>query len=64
MAFISFLLAISTKKTNIYLQDTHTAFYEEDNPISLDDCTYLHKYTYTQNDLAFLEKFHKALKKV
>lgn len=43
-----------------YLQDVHTAFYEE-NPISLFACTYLHNYNYYSADIIFSKKFEKAL---
>jgi len=43
-----------------YLQDVHTAFYEE-NPISLFACTYLHNYNYYSSDIIFSKKFDKAL---
>lgn len=43
-----------------YLQDVHTAFYEE-NPISLFACTYLHNYNYYSADIIFSKKFDKAL---
>jgi len=43
-----------------YLQDVHTAFYE-DNPISLYACTYLHNYNYYSADIIFSKKFEKCL---
>ena len=43
-----------------YLEDVHTAFYEE-NPISLFACTYLHNYNYYSSDIIFSKKFEKAL---
>ena len=43
-----------------YLQDVHTAFYEE-NPISLFACTYLHNYNYYSSDIIFSKKFEKCL---
>lgn len=43
-----------------YLEDTHTAFYE-DNPIVLNACTYLHNYNYYKTDIIFSKKFEKCL---
>ena len=43
-----------------YLQDVHTAFYE-DNPISLFACTYLHNYNYYSSDIIFSKKFEHSL---
>lgn len=43
-----------------YLEDVHTAFYEE-NPISLFACTYLHNYNYYSSDIIFSNKFEKCL---
>ncbi len=44
-----------------YLQDTHTAFYEEPNPVALNACAYLHNYSFKPNDILLSEKFHEAL---
>lgn len=45
----------------MYLEDTHTAFYDDPNPISLSACSYLHNYNYYKNDVIFDKKFHKLL---
>jgi len=47
----------------LYLQDTHTAFYKSHNPIHLNSCTYLHNYSYNPNDVLFSLKFSDILKK-
>ncbi len=44
-----------------YLQDTHTAFYDEAS-ISLSSCSYLHNYSFTENDVLLSEKFGEVLK--
>ncbi len=46
----------------MYLQDTHTAFYEN-NPITLNACTYLHNYNYYSEDVLFADKFKVTLAK-
>ena len=45
-----------------YLQDTHTAFYQESNPIDLKACAYLHNYQHDPADELFADKFQKILK--
>ena len=44
-----------------YLQDTHTAFYEGSNAISLKACAYLHNYQYDPEDELFADKFQQIL---
>ena len=44
-----------------YLADTHTAFYDEADPVILNACTYLHNYTYYSDDVIFASKFHQSL---
>jgi uncharacterized protein len=44
-----------------YLKDTHTAFYEEPNPVILNACAYLHNYSVYSEDILFSEKFAEAL---
>ena len=44
-----------------YLQDTHTAFYEESSPIALNACAYLHNYQHDPGDELFAEKFQPLL---
>lgn len=43
-----------------YLQDTQTAFYDDD-PVILNACTYLHNYNYYSDDAIFSPKFEKCL---
>jgi hypothetical protein len=44
-----------------YLLDTHTAFYEGENPVLLNSCSYLHNYSYVQADPLLEDKFIEAL---
>lgn len=41
-----------------YLKDTHTAFYE-DNPIELNACSYLHNYSFKENEPLIAPKFNE-----
>jgi len=43
----------------MYLQDTHTAFYEGDNPVKLKACAYLHNYSFEYQDCLLWSKFRK-----
>jgi uncharacterized protein len=45
----------------MYLQDTHTAFYEGDDYVRLSSCSYLHNYPYNENDVIFAPKFQNLL---
>ena len=44
-----------------YLEDTHTAFYEGENPVKLHSCAYLHNYHYDKTDILFADKFRNVL---
>ena len=46
----------------MYLQDTHTAFNLEPDPIVLEACAYLHNYNYYSEDVIFANKFQEKLK--
>jgi len=45
----------------MYLADTHTAFYEGPDPVFLSACSYLHNYAYDAGDPLFAPKFEKLL---
>ncbi|RFU69995.1 DUF2075 domain-containing protein [Bacillus sp. V59.32b] len=45
----------------LYLQDTHTAFYDGEKPIRLTSCSYLHNYSYDAEDVLFDSKFTALL---
>ena len=45
----------------MYLSDTHTAFHEGENPVSLAACAYLHNYPHDPGDVLYDEKFEKVL---
>jgi hypothetical protein len=44
-----------------YLADTHSAFYEGDNPIQLDACSYLHNYEILPTDVLIAPKFTEVI---
>jgi DUF2075 family protein len=46
----------------MYLKDTHTAFHEGDNPVSLAACSYLHNYALESDDVLYDRKFDGILK--
>ncbi|WP_037351159.1 DUF2075 domain-containing protein [Anaeroarcus burkinensis] len=45
----------------MYLEDTHTAFYEGERPVRLSACSYLHNYYYDGDDAIFSAKFSDML---
>jgi DUF2075 family protein/phage repressor protein C with HTH and peptisase S24 domain len=47
----------------MWLKDTHTAFYEGLNPIELNACTYLHNYNYYEDDVLLAKKFEDVIVK-
>lgn len=55
--------SVQVKQYQTYLQDTHTAFYADINPVALSSCTYLHNYEYDPKDVVFSHKFEEALKR-
>jgi hypothetical protein len=44
-----------------YLADTHSAFYEGDNPIQLGACSYLHNYQIQPDDVLLAPKFSETI---
>lgn len=52
--------SVQVGQYKLYLEDTHTAFYESDK-VNLDACSYLHNYTYDPNDVIFAPKFGSVL---
>lgn len=46
-----------------YLGDTHTAFYEGPDPVSLDACCYLHNYPRDSTDVLFHDKFADVIQR-
>jgi uncharacterized protein len=53
--------SVQVAQYTMYLQDTHTAFYEED-PVFLSSCTFLHNYSYDPEDAIFSNKFSDIIK--
>ena len=45
----------------MYLSDTHTAFHEGENPVSLAACAYLHNYPHDAGDVLYDRKFESIL---
>src|SRR5947207_2159612 len=46
----------------MYLEDNHSAFYEEPNPVDVRSCSYLHNYSFKDPDPLLATKFRKTLK--
>ncbi len=55
--------SVQVGQYKMYLEDTHTAFYDGLSPILLNACTYLHNYKYDRSDVIFAPKFEAALKR-
>jgi hypothetical protein len=53
--------SVQVRQYKRYLKDTHTAFYEEPNPVILNACAYLHNYSLYSEDILFSEKFEETL---
>ncbi|MCK9614425.1 MAG: DUF2075 domain-containing protein [Candidatus Omnitrophica bacterium] len=53
--------SVQVGQYKMYLEDTHTAFNVDENPIRLNACTYLHNYSYYSADVIFSRKFKQAL---
>ncbi len=53
--------SVQVGQYKMYLEDTHTAFYETDNPVQLSACTYLHNYNYYSEDALRDPKFNRTL---
>ncbi len=55
--------SVQVGQYQMYLEDTHTAFYAASDPVSLSACTYLHNYNFYSEDVIFSTKFDKTLEK-
>lgn len=53
--------SVQVGQYRMYLEDTHTAFYEGVNPVKLNACAYLHNYHYDPTDVIFADKFNEHL---
>ncbi len=53
--------SVQAGQYRMYLEDTHTAFYDGPEPISLNSCAYLHNYHPYPNDVIFADKFENIL---
>ncbi len=55
--------AVQVGQYQMYLQDTHTTFNTDYNPVKLRACAYLHNYNYYNQDVIFSDKFSAVLSK-
>jgi DUF2075 family protein len=55
--------SVQVGQYKMYLEDTHTAFNSETEPITLTACTYLHNYNYYSEDVIFSNKFKQTLER-
>jgi hypothetical protein len=55
--------SVQAGQYRMYLEDTHTAFFEDD-PVNLAACSYLHNYNYYRGDVLFAPKFSAILSQV
>jgi DUF2075 family protein/phage repressor protein C with HTH and peptisase S24 domain len=55
--------SVQVGQYQMYLEDTHTAFYADSDPVLLSACTYLHNYNFYSEDVIFSSKFDKTLEK-
>ena len=53
--------SVQVRQYKRYLKDTHSAFYEEPNPVILNACAYLHNYSLYSEDILLSNKFEEAL---
>lgn len=53
--------SVQVRQYQRYLEDCHTAFYSDHNPISLSSCAYLHNYCADTGDVIFSEPFRTIL---
>jgi DUF2075 family protein/predicted DNA-binding WGR domain protein len=53
--------SVQVGQYKLYLQDLHTAFNDEYNPISLNACTYLHNYFFQKEDALLDAKFEEII---
>ena len=55
--------SVQVGQYQMYLEDTHTAFYADSAPVLLSACSYLHNYNFYSEDVIFSSKFDKTLEK-
>lgn len=53
--------SVQVGQYRLYLEDTHTAFYDGSNPIQLHSCAYLHNYHFQADDAIFDSKFQQVI---
>ena len=55
--------SVQVGQYQMYLEDTHTAFNVDTDPVILNACTYLHNYNHYSDDVIFSKKFTEPLRK-
>ncbi len=53
--------SVQAGRYRTFLEDVHTVFHEEADPVQLSACSYLHNYPFDKADPIFAEKFTQAL---
>ena len=53
--------SVQAGQYKMYLEDVHTAFYEDPNRITLNACAYLHNYSPRRDDPLFSDKFRQIV---
>lgn len=53
--------SVQVGQYRLYLEDTHTAFYDGANAVQLHSCAYLHNYHYNSYDAIFDSKFAQVI---
>jgi len=55
--------SVQVGQYKMYLEDTHSAFYDGLSPVLLNACTYLHNYRFDRSDVIFAPKFEAAFRR-
>jgi len=55
--------SVQVNQYQMYLQDVHTAFYDDPDPVNLSSCSYLHNYHCYGGDVIFAPRYKKHLEK-
>lgn len=53
--------SVQVGQYQMYLADNQEIFYDEENPVGLKACAYLHNYPYDENDVIYAGKFSNVL---
>lgn len=55
--------SVQVGQYQMYLEDVHTVFNADVNPIALSACSYLHNYKYYRDDIIFAPRYEKHLER-